>query len=95
MRFERDAAKDEENRQKHGIGFSEASVLFASGVDFLEIFDDAHSDDEERFFAIGPISRGLVVVIWTERDLDTIRIISARKATTSEALLFRKDMGEK
>ncbi len=94
MRFDWDPAKDEENQRSHGIGFSEASELFASGVDFLEIVDEEHSDDEERFIAIGLISRGLVVVVWTERDAETIRIISARKATTREAQLFREYMGE-
>lgn len=94
MRFEWDPDKDAANQRKHGIGFEEASELFSSGVDFLEIYDQAHSDAEDRFIAIGPISRGLVVVIWTERDADTIRIVSARKATKREAELFRENMGE-
>jgi uncharacterized DUF497 family protein len=48
------------------------------------LFDEAHSVDEERFIAIGPISRGVVLVVWTEQDEDTIRIISARRATKRE-----------
>jgi hypothetical protein len=63
VRFEWDAAKDEVNRQKHGISFAEASELFSSGVDFLEIYDQQHSDEEERFIAVGPITIGLVVII--------------------------------
>jgi uncharacterized DUF497 family protein len=50
---------------------------FRSGDDYLVIFDDAHSDVEERFIAIGLIKRGLVLVVHTEQDDDTIRIISA------------------
>ncbi len=63
--------------------------LFHSGVDYLERFDDRHSDDEDRFIAIGPIRRGLVMVVWTERDGDVVRIISARWATRREQALFR------
>jgi len=33
---------------------------------------------EDRFISIGPIRRGIVLVVWTERDEDTIRLISAR-----------------
>lgn len=82
------------NQQKHGISFEEAAQLFSSGADYLEIFDEAHSDDEERFIAIGPIREGLVLVVWTEQDEDTTRIISARWATKREALLYRQYMEE-
>jgi uncharacterized DUF497 family protein len=58
-------------------------------VDYLERFDEDHSDDEDRFIAIGPIRRGLVMVVWTERDGDVVRIISARWALRSEQALFR------
>jgi uncharacterized DUF497 family protein len=34
----------------------------------LEIYDEEHSDDEERFIAIGSVQRGLIVVAYTERD---------------------------
>jgi uncharacterized protein len=56
----------------------------------LELFDDAHSVEEDRFLAIGPTRRGLVLVVWTERDEDEIRIISARWATPRETDLFRE-----
>jgi uncharacterized DUF497 family protein len=84
-----DRAKDIVNQKKHGISFREASELLTSGLDHLEIFDDAHSDDEDRFISIGPIRRGLVLVVWTERDDDQVRIISARWATRREQALFR------
>jgi uncharacterized protein len=95
VRFEWDPAKDETNRRKHGLGFADATALFTSGNDYLELFDDEHSDDEERFIAIGPIDSGIVVVVWTERAVDTIRIISARFATRSEVEQFRTTMGER
>lgn len=83
-----DAAKNDVNVQKHGVSFEEAQELFLSGDDYLEVFDDAHSDAEDRFIAIGPIARGLVLVIWTEREEDVVRIISARLATPTERTLF-------
>jgi uncharacterized protein len=92
VRIEWDPRKAEENARKHGLGFKEAQQLFTSGVDYLEIFDEAHSDEEDRFIAIGPIRRGLVLVVWTERQDDTIRIISARWATRREQQLYLKHM---
>jgi uncharacterized protein len=83
-----DRAKNLSNQKRHGVSFDEASELLRSGVDYLEIFDDAHSDHEDRFIAIGPIRRGLVLVVWTERDEDVVRIISARWATRAEQVLF-------
>jgi uncharacterized DUF497 family protein len=83
-----DAAKNLANQRKHGLSFEEAQELFLSGRDYLEIFDDAHSDTEDRFIAIGPIARGLVLGVWTERDEDTVRIISARWATKRERSLY-------
>lgn len=88
MRIEWDPAKNAANRAKHGLGFEAASRLFGAGVDYLEIYDDEHSEDEDRFIAIGPIERGMITVAYTERYEDTIRIISARLATRSEARLF-------
>jgi uncharacterized DUF497 family protein len=63
-------------------------------VDFLEIFEEARSLVEERFWATGRIRRGLVVV-HTEFDEDTVRIISARMATARERALYRAQMEER
>ena len=92
VRVSWDRAKNLANQKRHGISFQEASELFTSGVDYLELFDDVHSEDEDRFIAIGPIRRGLVLVVWTERDEDVVRIISARWATPTERRLFRAHM---
>jgi uncharacterized DUF497 family protein len=61
----------------------------------LKFFDAAHSDIEDRFISIGPIARGVVLVVWTERDEKTTRIISARFATRREVGLYRRHMGQK
>ena len=84
MEFEWDESKNQSNQLKHGVSFEEASQLFSDEVEVLEVFDELHSDFEDRFISIGPIRRGLVLVVWTERDADIIRIISARWATSRE-----------
>ena len=93
MRVEWDPEKDRANRTKHDIGFAEAQVLFESDADYLVIYDQEHSDDEDRLLAIGPIGRGVVVVVHTEPGEDVIRIISARMATRTEEQLFYQYAG--
>ena len=58
MRLTWDEAKNLANQAKHGVSLEEASLLFEPGVDYLELFDEDHSDAEDRFIAIGPIKRG-------------------------------------
>ena len=88
MLFEWNPNKDRVNRERHGISFEEVKELFTSDTDFLEIYDE-----EDRVIAIGPIRAGVVVVVYTERGDDVIRIVSARKATKKEIQLFRQYYG--
>ncbi len=74
---------------RHGLSFEEITELFTAGVDFLDIYDEEHSDEEDRFIAIGPIRSGVAVVVYTESQDDVIRIISGRKATKGEVQRFR------
>jgi uncharacterized DUF497 family protein len=50
-------SKNRINRKKHRVSFEEASELFYREADYLEIFDNAHSDAEDRFIAIGARSK--------------------------------------
>ncbi len=86
--IEWDDAKNAANRKKHGISFEEARQLFDAGGPYLEVFDEVHSEEEDRFIAIGPIKRGIVLVVWSEREEDVVRIISARWATERERTLY-------
>ncbi len=95
MRFEWDPAKEKINRTKHGLSFDEAAELFKAGIDYLEIYDEEHSDEEDRFIAVGPIRRGVIVVAYMERDDDVLRILSARMATKRERQRFEGFEGEK
>ena len=94
MRFDWDQAKNRQNRRRHGVAFEDAQQLLESGADYLEIFDAEHSADEDRFIAVGPTRQGLLVVVWTDRGDDVVRIISARLATKREAEWFRERMGD-
>lgn len=87
-RFEWDPAKDALNRAGHGIGFDEAAAVFRSRTPWLEFDDEAHSGDELRYRAIGVTVRGVILVVCTDRDEDTVRIISARRATPRERRLY-------
>jgi uncharacterized DUF497 family protein len=89
VRLEWDDAKNLANQKNHGVSFEEAARVFSGGADCLEIFDQRHSETEDRFITIGPIRRGLVLVVWTEREDDVIRVISARWTTKREAGLYR------
>lgn len=88
MRFEWDPAKSLRNVRKHGVSFEEATTLFTAGSDWLDLDDEMHSGDEMRYRAIGPIARGIAVVVYVERDDGLLRIISARLATPNERRLY-------
>ena len=84
-RFEWDHRKDADNQRKHRISFHEAQTVFAD--EYARLLDDPdHSAAEDRFIPIGLSAAFRVLVVahtYRQRD-DTIRIISARKATKRE-----------
>ena len=80
MIFTYDAAKSLKNKQKHGIDFEEAQVLWQDS-DLLEA--PAKSDSEPRFLVIGKIGNKHWSAICLYRD-STIRIISVRRSRKEE-----------
>jgi uncharacterized DUF497 family protein len=89
LRFEWDPRKARSNERKHGVSFEEASTAFADEHALL-IPDPDHSDAEDRFILLGLSAaiRLLIVVHVFRDDDDVIRIISARKATSSESTQY-------
>ncbi len=84
-RFEWDQRKSAANKRKHGVSFEEARTVFAD--DHALLLDDPdHSEAEDRFILLGLSAafRVLVVIHTYREQTDTIRIISARKATKPE-----------
>jgi uncharacterized protein len=88
LRIEWDHSKSDANEAKHGLRFEDAAKLLASETGFLGIYDEYHSDDEDRFIAIGPVGDNLIVVVYSERDDDVLRVISARPANTTERGMY-------
>ena len=88
MRFEWDTEKAARNELIHGVSFEEACEVFTTDAPVLEIYDVDHSETEDRFKSIGPIRRGLVLVVWTERSDDLVRVISAWWATKGDERLY-------
>lgn len=84
MDFEWNQSKARKNQKKHGVSFSEASTVFGDPLE-LTISDPDHSHEEFRFLSIGRSALGnLLLVSYTERQENGIRIISARKVTKHE-----------
>jgi len=83
LNFEWDARKAATNLGKHAVSFHEAVSCFHDPHS-ITIPDPDHSTEEERQILIGEsVALRILVVCFTERD-ETIRIISARRATMRE-----------
>ena len=81
LKFEWDEGKAAINLKKHKVAFEDAVYVFQD-ENRIEFFDAEHSDNEDRYVAIGLVGTVLYVV-FTERK-DVTRIISARKANSVE-----------
>ncbi|MBE9063532.1 BrnT family toxin [cf. Phormidesmis sp. LEGE 11477] len=90
--FDWDARKDAINRRKHNLSFRQAATVFRDPGQ-LSIYDDQHSQNEDRWITLGIDSSGILrVVVHTFEKIDqgicNIRIISARKANKAEVLQY-------
>ncbi len=81
MRFTWDSRKAATTVRKHGVSFEEATTVFADPL-ALAIED---AIDPGRTVLVGMSERQRVLLtVYTDVDEDTIRIISARRATSHE-----------
>ena len=81
MDYEWDPNKAQANLDKHGVDFADAVTALE---DDAAITIEDNDPDEERFITIGLDALGrILVVVYTWRD-DSLRLISARKATPHE-----------
>jgi uncharacterized DUF497 family protein len=85
-------AKARQNLRKHGVSFEEATTVFADPL--ARIFDDLeHSLGEWREIIIGHSAGGtLLLVSFTERAEDLIRIISARHTDVIERRTYEENI---
>lgn len=82
MHFEWDQNKNKINFRKHNIDFSDVPIVFKGTM--LIDYDDRQDYGEDRWIGMGLMNDIVVVVVFTERGEDTIRIISVRKANQNE-----------
>ncbi len=89
LRIEWDEVKSRDNVRKHKVSFQEAATVFYDERALL-LADPDHSDEEDRFILLGLSTtlRLLVVCHCYRRRDESIRIISARKATKPEAVVY-------
>jgi len=86
--FEWDRRKARANERKHGVTFEEASSVFGDPLS-ITIRDELHSaEGDERLVTIGVSTTMRTVVVVHSECGDRIRIISARKATRRERMVY-------
>ncbi len=90
--FEWDAPKAAANAAKHGVTFDDAVTVFVD-ANALDGPDLAHSEAEPRYLRLGTAADGRVLMVaYTIRrraDVETIRLISARRASGHERAAYR------
>ncbi len=88
MNFEWDEDKNQENIRKHGFDFADAWEIFEAPM--RTALDTKEDYGEDRWNGIGLLGNRIVVMVFTERGEDTIRIISLRKALKHERKKFEE-----
>ena len=83
--FEWDSEKARINKRKHKVSFETAANVFFDD-DRIELRDEEHSDEEDRWQVIGKVD-DILFVVYTDRE-DRTRIISARKAEAKERRIY-------
>ena len=92
-KFDWDPAKEKTNVRKHKVSFRKAATVFRD-PNQLSIYDEEHSEYEDRWITIGIDTGGVLrVVVHTFKQIESlceIGIISARRATSGEARHYRE-----
>ena len=74
---------------KHKISFEEASTAFSDTLS-ITIEDPLHSENENRLILIGRSVYDKTLIVVHLEQKDSIRIISARKATKKEKRFYEE-----
>ena len=85
MYFEYDVNKSVLNKEKHGITFEDAKLLW----DSVSVVVKVQSGPETRYILIGILKNKFYTCVFTKRP-PNIRIISCRRSRKSEEALFRE-----
>lgn len=90
MRFDWDEEKNQINIRKHGFDFGDSEEIFSHPM--IVGLDDREDYGEDRWIGIGLLKTTVVVIVFSERDNETIRIISLRKALTHERARYAQTL---
>jgi uncharacterized DUF497 family protein len=89
VRYEWDPKKAEANRKDHGVSFADAVSVFED--DFALTREDPDAEGEQRLVTLGMDATGaLLVVVYTYREPDVTRLISAWKANKAQRTRYEK-----
>jgi uncharacterized DUF497 family protein len=89
MNIEWDTKKVKSNLGKHGVSFEEAATALSDPMAATGA-DPDHSTTENRYISFGVSEKGRLLVISHTEENETIRIISARKASKGERNLYEE-----
>ncbi len=90
MRYTWDDTKRKNNIKKHHLDFADAEIIFEGLT--LTIPDNRFDYGEDRFISFGMLDNAIVIIAHTERG-DETRIISMRKASKHEEIIYFKSLG--
>ena len=90
MKIEWDPKKAKRNLKKHGVAFEEAATAMSDPMTVTGA-DPDHSTYEERYITFGVSARNRLLVVSHTEEGETIRLISARKASKGERELYEKE----
>jgi len=90
-----DEAKNTRNKKKHGVSFEIAQFVFDDP--YVVSLPERVVDDEQRWQSIGMVYGAAILLVAhtvTEEgeDEETIRIISARRATAAERRRYEESL---
>ena len=96
MKFAWDPDKEKANKKKHGVTFLDSCYVFSDKF-MLTLYDDEHSGKEDRWITIGQTQNKVLVVVHAfqeSKDVEYVRIISARRANKNELKQYMARRGK-
>jgi uncharacterized DUF497 family protein len=87
VRFEWEPEKAKENLRKHGIGFDEAVTCF-DDPNGCYLRNESPSYEDRLILIAMPSRSRLLFVVHAEVGRDSIRIVSARKASPAQRRIY-------
>jgi uncharacterized DUF497 family protein len=90
LEFEWDKAKAKLNLEKHGVSFHTAAAIFLN--ERLERVDDREDYGEVRWIALGRVDIEVYRVVYTWRNENLVRIVSAQRAGKNEQEIYYREV---